>query len=155
MYDNQYKELKHLLESLRSDLLDFSEHPIESQDLMEHFFKVKDKDPETYELLMLLYNEFHMLHKMNKRKYIELMDKALLIKVETINTMVSERSRYSSWYDKVWEATTFKNIFKGTALIMVFIVFIFILHKYDPTLFEDFANNTVKVIDATDRLGDD
>lgn len=147
-----YKELKQLIAELRIDILNYTNNEIETQDLMEHFFKVKEKDPATYELLVLIYNEFQMTHKMNKKQFQAIVDKALCIKAGTLEKMMAERRKTLSFTQRLYNFITWKNITKLFILWTAVLLVLTMLYRFEPDAFRELSNNTFKIFDKIENI---
>jgi len=123
---------------LREDILDFqSIQNLDRQELTNQFDKVKTSNPEIHEILILMYDELQKEDRVNKKNIIRLIDKALLIKTETIYKMIQEKSQRMSWADKIRESFTWNNFKRLFSVILIGITFVFLLYKIDPTAVKD------------------
>ena len=135
-----YIILKKELDELRIDILNYMNNEEEKQDLMEHFFKVKENNPETYELLVLIYNEFQLSHKSNKKQLSKMIDKAFSIKIKTVNKMILENKRNKSWTSMLMINMTYINIKRVIIITSLMILFVFGIYEIDKTFFTNIAD---------------
>ena len=147
-----YDKLKDQLEELRIDILNYTNNEIEPQDLREQFYKVKETDPATYELLVLIYDEFQKTHKVNKKQFQEMLDKALTIKTATIDKMILERGKFIPWSQRLYNFVTWKNTFRLFALWVSILAVLMVLYKIDKEAFDALSNNTFKVFDKVEKI---
>lgn len=147
-----YNLLKKQIAELRIDILNYTNNEIETQDLMDHFFKVKESDPATYELLVLIYNEFQMTHKMNKKQFQAIIDKALSIKAGTIEKLMQERRKSLSLTQRLYNFMTWKNVTRVFLLWTAVLLVLTILYKAEPEVFKELSNNTFKIFDKIENI---
>ena len=147
-----YRKIKQQLDELRIDILNYTNSDVETQDLMEHFFKVKETSPETYELLVLMYNEFQLTHKMNKKQFQTMLDKALAIKTGTIDKMIIERKRYMSWHQKLYDVITWRNTIRLFSLWVATLIILTSLYKIAPNAFRELSNNTFQIFSTIETF---
>lgn len=136
-----YKIIRQKLDELRQDILEYQNSDDEKQDLMEHFFKVKETSPETYELLVLIYNEFQISSKSSKKQLIQMIDKALNIKTKTVDKMIIERTKNSPIHQRVWGLFTWQNTKRLVSVWVIIISILFIMYKIDNNAFNALSKN--------------
>jgi len=149
---NDYIKLKEQLEELRVDILNYSNNEIEPQSLMEQFFKVKEHNPETYELLVLLYNEFYMTQKYNKKQFQTMFDKSFAIKDGTVNKLIRERPYHLKWSSKIYNLFTWKNTVRVFVLWVGILTILTLLYEFEPVVFNKLSDNTFKLVDKIDNV---
>jgi len=136
-----YKIMKQRLEDLRVAILNYKNDPTEKQDLMEQFFKVKSTSPETYDLLILIYNEFNLTNKTDKKQLLILLDKALNIKTQTVDKMLIERSMFFSGRRKLLSLLTWQNTKRAFILWASILIVLVTLHKLDKEAYNNMDKN--------------
>lgn len=144
-----YIKLSNTLEELRIDILNYKNSDDEKQDLMDKFFEVKQVSPETYELLILIYNEFNMTNKTDKKQMIYLLDKALSIKTNTVNKLIREKDQFVSWPQKISELMTWQNAKRLMIFWVIFVAILFTIYKIDPNAYLAIEQSFGKVITET------
>lgn len=147
-----YKQLHKELNELRIDILNYINNDETTQDLMEHFFKVKKQNPETYELLVLIYNELQLTHKTNKKYLQSILNKSYSINLLTYNNLKMNTSTNKTLYQKILINMTYLNIKKTLFITFLIIGFIFTLYEIDKNFYEDFTNNFIKIIDKLKEI---
>lgn len=151
-----YKRIKVMLTDLRKDLTEYITSTDDTQDLTRNFIKVKETDEATYELLMLIYNEFKTTNKMNRKRLIGILDKALDVKIETIDKLMLERAGAGGLnktiYTKVLDKLTFPNVMKAIGIWMVVVVFLVSLYKIDKDAFIAVTDKSIQLIEKTNDL---
>jgi hypothetical protein len=152
-----YKRIKIMLNDLRKELTDYITSTDDTQDLTKNFIKVKESDEATYELLMLIYNEFKTTNKMNRKRLINILDKALNVKIETIDKLMIERASAEgtvnkSIYSYVLDKITFANVLKAVGIWMAVVIFLLSLYKIDKEAFNTVADRSLQFIEKTDTL---
>jgi hypothetical protein len=144
-----YITLSNKLEELRIDILNYKNSDDEKQDLMGKFFEVKKVSPETYELFVLIYNEFNMTNKSDKKQMLILLDKALTIKSTTVNKMINERKKYLPWTQRLYEMLTWENakrvLFTWVVIVMVLVT----IYEIDPGAYRAINESLIRVINET------
>lgn len=148
-----YKKIKEELEQLRQELIDYISTQDEGQDLTEKFILVRESDLATYELLMLIYQEFKTLQKMNKKKLTTLLNKEIGVKIKTIDKIMADINKSDDKPKTIqeWLLThlTFKNIFKGVSLIAAIIVLLFTLYSINSEAYTKVTQDGFKLIEET------
>lgn len=152
-----YKRIKIMLMDLRKELTEYITSSDDTQDLTQNFIKVKESDEATYELLMLIYNEFKTTNKMNRKRLIIILEKALDVKLETIDKLILERASTGgtlnkSIYSKILDKITFTNTVKAVGIWMVIVVFLISLYKIDKDAFLTVADKSMQLIEKADAL---
>lgn len=153
-----YKRIKTMLTDLRHELTEYITSTDDTQDLTKNFIKVKETDEATYELLMLIYNEFKTTNKMNRKRLINILDKALDVKLETIDKLMLERITASenptskTWQIRILDAITFNNITKMVGLWMFIFIFLLGIYKYDKDGFNAVVDKNIQIIEKIDTL---
>ena len=151
---SDYARMQRLLDELRKDILNYTQSNFETQDLMDQFFKVKQNDEATYELFVLLYNEFQMTHKFHKKQFMEMMDKSLTIKSATISQMKHEREKFLPFGTRVMNAMTYTNAKRTIIAWMIIMVFLVGLYTANPSAFESISGTVVDVVDEYNEKDD-
>lgn len=149
---DEYKKIKEELEDLRQELIDYISTQDEGQDLTEKFILVRESDLATYELLMLIYQEFKTLQKMNKKKLTTLLNKEIGVKIKTIDKLISDGDKKNTPATvQEWVLThlTFKNIMKGVTLIAGIIVLLFTLYSINSEAYNKVTGDGFKLIEKT------
>ena len=151
-----YKVLKQKLDELRQDVLEYQNSDDEKQDLMEYFFKVKETSPETYELLVLIYNEFQTTNKSSKKQLMQLIDKALNIKTKTIDKLIIEQNKKikkTSFSQKIFELFTWQNVKRLIGVWTIILFILFTMYEIDEDAFnavnKDFNFLYINTLNAT------
>jgi len=146
-----YIIMKQMLIELRQEILNYTNSNFEQQDLMSHFIKVKEHDESTYELLVLIYNEFQMTNKHNKKQFIQMLDKALQIKAETINKMIIENKKHSTWSTKLYNAITWENTIRILGVWLFIITIMFGIYEIDKDAYSAISEDTGSVLESVQK----
>lgn len=152
---DDYKRIKSLLTELRRELTAYISGSDDALDLTENFIKVRESDIATYELLMLIYNEFKTSNKLNKKRLIVILDKALDVKIETIDKLILDKitnDQNKTFMNKITSLITFRNAVKVTGLWMVIMSFLFIIYTIDETAFHEVSNYSLQLLDKTELI---
>ncbi len=147
-----YAKLKSQLDELRTDILNYNSSEAEPQDLMDHFFRVKESDPATYELLVLIYNEFHMTNKLNKKQIQDILDKAFSIKDGTVNKLIQDRPLRAKWPTKIFNLFTWHNTVRVFLLWISILITLTILYSIEPVAFSKLSDNTFKLLNKVEKI---
>jgi len=153
-----YSQIKHDLEELRNELVDYIASQEDGQDLTEKFIQVRESDVATYELLMLIYQEFKTLQKMNKKKLTGLMNKAISSKIKTLDRLIldqkSEEKKDKS-HDNITSYIlthlSFKNVLKGVGIVMFIIAFLFTLYAINPSAYNAISDDGLQLLDKKEK----
>ena len=155
----EYKQIKEHLHNLRDELMTYINSNDEAQDLTDFFIKVKEKDPQIYELIMLIYQEIKTTHKVNKKKIISLIDKSINAKIRTIDALIEDKIKNSqstikskTLFETFIDALTFKNIGKAMLLWMSVIIFLFSLYTINKEAFQAVSGDTFKMMESTGTI---
>ncbi len=146
-----YIRMKQMLIELRQEILNYTNSNFEQQDLMSYFIKVKEHDESTYELLVLIYNEFQMTNKHNKKQFVQMLDKALQIKTETINKMIIENKKHSTWSTKLYNAMTWKNTVRILGVWLFIITIMFGIYEIDKEAYSAISKDTGSVLESVQK----
>lgn len=164
-----YKKIKEHLQDLRSELMSYINTHDESQDLTDLFIKVKESDQATYELLMLIYQDFKTTHKVNKKKLVTILDKTIDVKIKTIDALIEDKTASTSTQkpkstnvpatidgaiSKLISTFTIKNVFKVVLLWMMIVAFLFTLYSYDKDAFSAISEESKQWADKTEKIID-
>jgi hypothetical protein len=141
---NDYREIRASLESLRRELIKYVSSNDEFQDLSESFLKIKQHDPATYELLLLIYNEFKTQHKMNKKQLVALLDNAIEVKYKTVNKMIQEKEKGSSFFGM--NINLSKLINRALLTWMGVTVFLLLLYTINPEGYKAIIQDSITVV---------
>lgn len=144
---DDYVRMKQMLTDLRQEILNYTNSNFEQQDLMNHFIKVKEHDESTYELLVLIYNEFQMTTKHNKKQFVLMLDKALQIKTETINKMILENKKNSTWSNKLYAALTWKNTVRLLGVWLFIITVMFGIYEIDKDAYSAISKDANEFVE--------
>ena len=153
----EYKKIKEELELLRTELIDYINSSDDGQDLTEKFIDVRESDLATYELLMLIYQEFKTGNKINKRKLTNILDKSITAKIKTIDNLILESRNKSSketttLSNKIINALTFENIMKGVGVFMLLIIFMFTLYTINSEAYTQIiSTDGIKLIENVNK----
>ena len=150
---NDFQTIKADLLILRRQLIDYITEDDHHQDLMGRFLDVKEKEPEVYELLVLIYGEFKTHQTMSKKKLSSLVSSSIEIKVRTIDKLIIEQAKAMKnkpWYSK---EPTWKDIWKGMASIAALVVFILLMYKWAPAAINDFTEDTKEITEVFKSKG--
>lgn len=141
---NDYREIRSSLESLRRELIKYVSSNDEFQDLSESFLKIKQHDPSTYELLLLIYNEFKTQHKMNKKQLVALLDNAIEVKYKTVNKLIQENEKRSHLFGL--NVNISKLINRSLITWMGATVFLLILYTINPEGYKVIIQDSITVV---------
>jgi len=144
---DDYIRMKDMLTDLRQEILNYTNSNFEQQNLMEHFIRVKEHDESTYELLVLIYNEFQMTNKHNKKQFVQMLDKALQIKTETINKMMLENKKNTTWTLRLYDTVTWKNTVKIIGTWFFIITVLFVIYEIDKDAYSAISKDAGNVIE--------
>ena len=146
-----YDRIKQMLIELRQDILNYTNSNVEQQNLIDYFIKVKEHDASTYELLVLIYNEFQMSNLHNKKQFAQMLDKSLQIKNETINKMINNNKKKLTWNTRLYNALTWKNMVKLLSVWLFITIIMFGLYEIDKDAYQAISNDVGTLLDSVQK----
>jgi len=152
------KKIQHDISELRAMLDAYIDASDNTQNLTDLFTKVKEVDESTYELLLLMYQEFDTKNKVSKKQFIKLMNKTIDIKHETIEKLMREKIIFDEVIGNNKEGLkkyfTWNNFFKIALSWAAIILFLFTLHYLDPHSFNRVMEEENNIVNSLTQFKD-
>jgi len=141
------------IQQLHNDLFNYVSIPDDFQDLTKHFADLAISSPETYEIIILIYQEIQTREKINKKKLSNILNKSVGVKTRTtnilknnkieisrLNDIITEMKNNESLFQKIKNNMSFKNAWKLLIILVTTAATLALLEKYVPGTYQSFKS---------------